>query len=78
MPEQIEGYDREATTHMAVAAAVASDSCDAGMGILSAALAMDLDFIPIADEEYDEENQGHHPDVRTKFSRLKLPAYQRT
>ena len=52
-PEQIEGYDREATTHMAVAAAVASDSCDAGMGILSAAKAMDLDFIPIADEEYD-------------------------
>jgi putative molybdopterin biosynthesis protein len=52
-PEQIEGYDREATTHMAVAAAVASDSCDAGMGILSAARAMDLDFIPIADEEYD-------------------------
>ena len=52
-PEQIDGYDREATTHMAVAAAVASDSCDAGMGILSAARAMDLDFIPIADEEYD-------------------------
>lgn len=52
-PEQITGYDREATTHMAVAAAVASDSCDAGMGILSAARAMDLDFIPVADEEYD-------------------------
>ncbi|MBQ9014648.1 MAG: molybdopterin biosynthesis protein [Firmicutes bacterium] len=52
-PEQINGYEREATTHMAVAAAVAGDSCDAGMGILSAAKAMDLDFIPIADEEYD-------------------------
>ena len=51
--DQIHGYDREATTHMAVAAAVAGDSCDAGMGILSAAKAMDLDFIPIADEEYD-------------------------
>ena len=33
---------------MAVAAAVASDSADAGMGILSAANAMDLDFIEIA------------------------------
>ena len=40
-------------TYLAVAAAVASDSADAGMGILSAANAMDLDFIEIASEEYD-------------------------
>jgi len=49
----IEGYEREAATHMAVAAAVKSDSADAGMGILSAAKAMDLDYIPVGDEEYD-------------------------
>ncbi len=52
-PGDIRGYEREMTTHMAVAAAVASDSADAGMGILSAANAMDLDFIEIASEEYD-------------------------
>lgn len=52
-PAQINGYDREAATHMAVAAAVGSDGADAGMGILSAAKAMDLDFIPIGPEEYD-------------------------
>lgn len=52
-PEEINGYDREATTHMAVAALVGSDSADAGMGIRSAALAMDLDFIPVGEEEYD-------------------------
>lgn len=52
-PEDIQGYDREAATHMAVAAAVQSGSADAGMGILSAATAMGLDFIPIRDEEYD-------------------------
>lgn len=51
--DQIEGYNREATTHMAVAAAVQSDSADAGMGVLSAANALDLDFIPIGEEEYD-------------------------
>ena len=51
--EQINGYDREAATHMAVAAAVGSDGADAGMGILSAAKAMNLDFIPIGPEEYD-------------------------
>ena len=50
---QILGYDREMTTHMAVAAAVASGSADVGLGVLSAAQAMDLDFIPVGDEEYD-------------------------
>ena len=52
-PEQIKGYDREGATHMAVAAAIAGKSADAGMGILSAAKAMNLDFIPVGNEEYD-------------------------
>lgn len=50
---EILGYDREAATHMAVAALVASDSADAGMGILAAARAMDLDFVELGQEEYD-------------------------
>lgn len=52
-PEHINGYDREMATHMAVAAAVASDGADAGMGVLSAARSMGLDFIPVGNEEYD-------------------------
>ncbi|MCL2009157.1 MAG: molybdopterin biosynthesis protein [Synergistaceae bacterium] len=52
-PSGIVGYEREAATHMAVAAAVKDGGADAGMGILSAARAMDLDFIPIGSEEYD-------------------------
>ena len=52
-PESINGYDREMATHMAVAAAVASDGADAGMGVLSAAKAMNLDFIEVGPEEYD-------------------------
>lgn len=52
-PEEISGYDREAATHMAAAAAVAGGSADAAMGIESAARAMGLDFIPIGPEEYD-------------------------
>jgi putative molybdopterin biosynthesis protein len=51
--ENIIGYDREMTTHMAVAAAVSSGSADAGLGVLSAAKAMNLDFIPVGNEEYD-------------------------
>jgi len=52
-PKNINGYEREAVTHMAVAAAVHSASADAGMGIASAAKAFDLDFIPLGEEEYD-------------------------
>lgn len=66
-PEEINGYEREAGTHMAVAAAVESDSADVGMGILSAARAMNLDFIEIGPEEYDFA-------VPVKF--LELPVVQ--
>jgi putative molybdopterin biosynthesis protein len=38
---------------MAVASSVASRMVDAGLGILSAARALDLDFIPIGTERYD-------------------------
>ena len=51
--ESITGYEREEITHTAVAAAVASGTADAGMGILSAARIYDLDFMPICKEEYD-------------------------
>lgn len=52
-PEDIDGYDAEAATHMAVAAQVASGEADCGMGVYSAAHAMGLDFIPVGEEEYD-------------------------
>jgi len=52
-PAAIVGYDREAATHMAVAAAISTGTADAGMGVLSAATAMNLDFVPIGGEEYD-------------------------
>ena len=52
-PSEIDGYDAEAATHMAVAAQVASGEADCGMGVYSAAHAMGLDFIPVGEEEYD-------------------------
>ena len=52
-PDDIIGYERELYTHLAVAAAVASGAADAGLGILSAAKALNLDFVPIAEERYD-------------------------
>ena len=38
---------------MSIAAAVASGSVDTGMGIRAAAVALGLDFIPVAEERFD-------------------------
>ena len=51
--EDIKGYERDMTTHMAVAAAVGSGTADVGVGVYSAAKAMNLDFVSIGYEEYD-------------------------
>ncbi|WP_042463720.1 molybdopterin biosynthesis protein [Neobacillus dielmonensis] len=51
--EQITGYEREMFSHLAVAAEVKGDAHGVGLGIYPAAKAMGLDFIPVADEEYD-------------------------
>jgi putative molybdopterin biosynthesis protein len=52
-PDAIEGYAREEPTHLAVAAAIAAGRGDAGLGIMSAARAFGLDFVPITREPYD-------------------------
>jgi putative molybdopterin biosynthesis protein len=52
-PEQIQGYEREEHTHLAVAAAVAAGRADCGLGVLAAARAFGLDFVPVAKEPYD-------------------------
>lgn len=52
-PDSIRGYDREEYTHLAVAAAVASQAADVGLGIHSAAAALALEFIPLTQERYD-------------------------
>ncbi|MDP1992675.1 MAG: molybdopterin biosynthesis protein [Syntrophales bacterium] len=52
-PERIFGYNNEEYTHMNVAMAVASGAADAGLGILTAAKALSLDFIPVTRERYD-------------------------
>jgi putative molybdopterin biosynthesis protein len=52
-PEAIQGYEREEHTHLAVAAAVAAGRADCGLGVLAAARAFGLDFVPVAKEPYD-------------------------
>jgi putative molybdopterin biosynthesis protein len=49
----IAGYEREEFTHMAVGIAVASGLVDAGLGVRAVASALGLDFIFVANEQYD-------------------------
>jgi putative molybdopterin biosynthesis protein len=52
-PSEIPGYSRIAYTHMEVALEVFSGSASAGIGIFAAARTLGLDFIPLANEQFD-------------------------
>jgi putative molybdopterin biosynthesis protein len=52
-PVKVCGYDNEEFTHMSVAAAVLGGAADVGLGIMAAAAALELDFIPVVTEQYD-------------------------
>jgi putative molybdopterin biosynthesis protein len=51
--DAVDGYAREEPTHLAIAAAIAAGRADAGLGIMAAAAAFGLDFVPLATEPYD-------------------------
>lgn len=61
-PARIRGYEREATTHIAVALAVKSGEADAGMCVYSAAKALGLPFVPVAQERYELAVRKEHAD----------------
>jgi len=52
-PDAINGYGREEYSHLALAAAISGETADCGMGILAAARAFNLGFIPITSEPFD-------------------------
>ena len=52
-PTSIVGYEREEQTHLAVAASVAAGRSDCGLGILAAARAFGLGFVPLRREPFD-------------------------
>jgi len=52
-PEQVNGYEKEEFTHMAVAVNVLTGTASCGLGIFAAANALGLDFVPLARERYD-------------------------
>ena len=62
----IEGYDKQCVTHLDAASRIASGLADGALGIKMAAEAMELDFLPIAEEPYEivyPEDQENHPGI---------------
>ncbi len=75
----IYGYEREEFTHTSVAAQIASGSADAGLGIYSAAMLYDLDFVPVCTEQYDlliPDYAWDTPMVQKLLSILKSDAFR--
>ena len=74
--EAIDGYAREEHTHLAVAAATAAGRADCGLGVLAAARAFGLDFVPVTREPYDlvlDERSFEDPLLRPFWELLELP-----
>ncbi|MBO8141231.1 MAG: molybdopterin biosynthesis protein [Firmicutes bacterium] len=78
-PEQVEGYGHEQYTHLACAAAVRAGGADCALGILAAAQALGLDFVPLAQEEYElciPAAHWDHPGVQAVLRLIQDPEFQ--
>ncbi len=79
-PSRIKGYSQEEYTHMTVGVAVLSGVAHAGLGILAAARALGLDFVPVARERYDLCIPVEHLEdrrVKTLLATLETPEFRR-
>ena len=80
-PDGINGYQHDEYTHMAVAVAVLSGKADAGLGIKSAARALNLDFVPLVEERYDLLIPGElfeSPMIQAVLAIINTKEFQRT
>lgn len=76
----INGYDTEEFTHLAVAAAVAGGIADVGLGIEAAARRQKMDFIPLFHEDYHllaKRETIEREDVRNIIAVLKTERFRR-
>jgi putative molybdopterin biosynthesis protein len=78
-PGAVSGYEREEHTHLAVAAAIAAGRADAGLGIMAAARAFRLDFVPVTREPYDlvlAAETLDHPVTAPLWALLEEPVFR--
>ena len=76
----IDGYGREFSGHLEVAAAIAAGEADAGLTLLVAAEGWGLDFVPVREERYDLvilEREMDSPPVRALLAALNSAAFAR-
>ena len=76
---KIKGYAVEAKSHVSIAAAVAMGKFDVGVGIRAVAEQYALDFIPVADEQYDfvvNIERLKKPVVKAFLKTLKLTEFK--
>ena len=71
-PAQLTGYDSLAAGHLQVAAAIVGGLADAGVSSEPAALAYELDFIPLAEERFDLLLPAKHAASREVQGLLKV------
>jgi molybdate-binding protein len=77
--EKLRGYNRQATTHTAVAQAIRSRRADVGLGLEAAARAAGLDFIPLFQERFDlvlPEEALHERKVQVILDYLQSKAFR--
>jgi putative molybdopterin biosynthesis protein len=77
--DTLPGYEREVTTHLAVALAVKTGEADAGMCVYSAAKALGLSFKPVATERYEIAIRREHlddPRVAELCAAVTSPAFK--
>ncbi len=75
----ITGYEHAEPSHAAVAQAVASGHCDAGLGIAAAAQQAGLDFVPLMDERYHLvclKSALDQPGIQSLLHLLQTPQWQ--
>jgi putative molybdopterin biosynthesis protein len=78
-PASIPGYEREVTTHIAIALAVKSGEADAGMCVYSAAKALGLPFVPVASERYElafREEHAEDPRLLALIDAIRSPEFR--
>ena len=78
-PASLPGYEREVTTHIAVALAVKCGEADAGMCVYSAAKALGLPFVPVAEERYELAIRREHADdprIKALIDAIRSPEFK--
>jgi putative molybdopterin biosynthesis protein len=79
-PSAIPGYEREVTTHIAVALAVKSHEADAGLCVYSAAKALGLPFVPLASERYElafRKEHANDPRLAVLIEAVRSPGFRK-